>query len=92
MDRKQKLRLIYERNKRHQLIFQHADQHQEARDAARAAEEARLAQPAEAEEQTGEVWSARTQEIRNKLTGRKRMARERWNRFAGTAGGGGRGL
>ncbi len=91
MDRKQKLRLIYERNKRHQLIFQHADQHQQARDAARAAEEARLAQPT-TEGEAAEVWSARTQEIRNKLTGRKRMARERWNRFAGTAGGGGRGL
>jgi len=38
------------------------------------------------------VWSAKLQEIRNKNTGRTRMATERWNRFAGTEGGGGRGL
>lgn len=30
--------------------------------------------------------------IRNKLTGQKRASTERWNRFAGTSGGGGRGL
>ena len=30
--------------------------------------------------------------IRDKNTGRERMAKERWNRFAGTEGGGGRGL
>lgn len=30
--------------------------------------------------------------IRNKLTGQKRVSKERWNRFAGTSGGGGRGL
>jgi hypothetical protein len=38
------------------------------------------------------VWSARVGEIRNRLTGQKRKAKERWNRFAGTSGGGGRGL
>jgi hypothetical protein len=32
------------------------------------------------------------QMIRDKNTGRKTMAKERWNRFAGTEGGGGRGL
>lgn len=38
------------------------------------------------------VWSAKMQEMRDKNTGRKRMATERWNRFAGTESGGGRGL
>lgn len=38
------------------------------------------------------VWSARMQDIRNKIDGKKRMADDRWNRFAGTEGGGGRGL
>ncbi len=37
------------------------------------------------------VWSAKTQEIRNRLTGKKTMAKDRWNRFAGTSGGGGKG-
>ena len=30
--------------------------------------------------------------IRNRLTGQKRMSRERWNRFSGTSGAGARGL
>lgn len=38
------------------------------------------------------VWSAKYQEIMDRNTGRKRMATERWNRFAGTEDGGGRGL
>jgi len=38
------------------------------------------------------AWSARMQSIRDKNTGRERMAKERWNRFAGTEAGGGRGL
>ena len=38
------------------------------------------------------VWSAKLHEIRDKNTDRKRMAQERWNRFAGTAESGGRGL
>jgi hypothetical protein len=38
------------------------------------------------------VWSAKHQMIRNRLTNKKRMAKERWNRFAGTAAAGARGL
>lgn len=38
------------------------------------------------------VWSARMQQIRNRNTGDLREAKERWNRFAGTAESGGRGL
>lgn len=91
MDRKQRLRLIHERNQRNQRIFQHAEQHQQATDAAREAQ-AFAPPPAEQTDADGAVvWSARTQDIRNKLTGRKRAARDRWNRFAGTAGGGGMG-
>ena len=38
------------------------------------------------------VWSAKLQMVRDKNTGRQQMAKERWNRFAGTAEAGGRGL
>ena len=38
------------------------------------------------------VWSAKVGEVRNRLTGKKHAAKDRWNRFAGTEGGGGRGL
>ena len=31
-------------------------------------------------------------QIKNRITGKKRASKERWNRFAGTSGSGGRGL
>lgn len=89
MDRKQRLRLIYERNKRNQLIFQHADQHRQNVEAEREAQALTPPPPPSGDEEV--VWSAQTQNIRNRLTGRKRMARDRWNRFAGTAESGGMG-
>ncbi|MDG1286798.1 MAG: hypothetical protein P8P30_04455 [Rickettsiales bacterium] len=33
----------------------------------------------------------RAQQIRNRISGRKRASKDKWNRFAGTSGGGGRG-
>lgn len=38
------------------------------------------------------AWGDKVAVIRNRLTGKKRTSRERWNRFAGTGGEGGRGL
>lgn len=48
--------------------------------------------PGRAQEAKQEVWSAKVQEFRNLNTGRKRAAQDKWNRFAGTAAAGGRGL
>lgn len=93
MDKKLKKRLLLERNKRHHEINLHAEQHQAATERARA-EEAKRAPSSPSSggaSQDAPVWSARLQEIRNKNTGRKRTARDRWNRFAGTEGGGGMG-
>jgi len=92
LDRKLKKKLIVARNKRHNLINLQAAQHQENLE--RQAEEeaailAALIKPAESSNQ--EVWSAKVQDIRNKLTGKKRMARDRWNRYSGTSDGGGMG-
>ena len=63
------------------------EREEELRDAALAS--ARVAEQTSAGKP---VWSAKLQMIRDKNTGRTRMATERWNRFAGTEGGGGRGL
>ncbi len=92
MDKKLKKKIVLARNKRTQLILQHARQHQAEAERIAEEEEARrqaLAKRGEAPED--EVWSAKTQEIRDRLTNRKRKARDRWNRFAGTSGGGGMG-
>ncbi len=83
---------IKARNKRHHHINLMAE-HQEEEARRIAGQAAQLAELPPTPAATGDpVWSARLQEIRNKNTGRKRMASERWNRFAGTSGGGGRGL
>src|SRR5690606_35881718 len=36
-------------------------------------------------------WTDKTAKVRNRLTGKKRDAKERWNRFAGTSDAGSRG-
>lgn len=90
MDKKLKKKLLLERNKRQNIIFQHAEQHAKNVELAREEEQKRfdsLQTSAAASEE--EIWSAKVQEVRNKLTGKKRAARDRWNRYAGTSGGGG---
>ncbi|MCI5049300.1 MAG: hypothetical protein MRY32_03090 [Rickettsiales bacterium] len=97
MDHKLKKKLIFLRNKKNQRIFQHA-RIQAAQDAMIKEQEQERLNPdgedektREQKEKDEEVWSAQVIEIRNKLTNKKRRSHERWNRFAGTAGGGARG-
>lgn len=84
------------KNKRVQAINLQEGQLQRERDLEQEREEevkaASRASSRNAKKPDNVVWSAKLQEIRNKNTGRKQMAQERWNRFAGTAEAGGRGL
>ena len=96
--KKQKKKLQMLKNRHTLEINQQAEVHARNRDLDREREEelreAALAS-ARIAERTSDgkpVWSAKLQMIRDKNTGRQRMATERWNRFAGTEGGGGRGL
>lgn len=83
--------LIRKRNKRDLGIIHHQEQIAQQEEARQKAEAALIA-PGSVVSDGEVVWSAKTQEIRNRLNGKKRMAGERWNRFAGTSDGGGRGL
>jgi hypothetical protein len=94
-----KKKQILARNRHTQMVNSHADTHElgrvlekereeEMREASMAS--ARAAERTSSGEKT--VWSAKVQMIRNKNTGRARAADSKWNRFAGTEGGGGRGL
>lgn len=86
---------IQARNKRDLRVNTQEEFHEDFRQKAREFEEdikENLAREAERTEEGEVIWSARLQTVRNRLTGKKRMAAERWNRFSGTAGGGGRGL
>jgi hypothetical protein len=95
--KKAKKHALLLKNRKHQIIAQHAEQHGRERDLEREREEemreaASRASARGAAEKKGEpTWSARMQQVRNKIDGSKRMADDRWNRFAGTESGGGMG-
>ncbi len=94
MDQHLKQKLILMRNRKQQRILQHLILHEQSRQIARdehtkSYENATSSPEKVVTEPTG---CARLQDVRNKLTGRKKMAKERWNRFAGTAAAGGKGL
>ena len=88
MDHKTKKQVILARNKRNQRIFQHARQHKAEHERILEEQQALMEQPAAPAAPQEEIWSARAQEIRDKLTNKKRMSKDRWNRFAGTSGAG----
>lgn len=89
-DKKAKKKAQIKRNRFHQEIYNCLR--------LRRAEEARVKKDFDAKnikpEQISESvsWSAKTVSVRDRLTGKKRVSKERWNRFAGTSDGGGRGL
>jgi len=83
--------LIWKRNKRDKLIREHLEELKREQERIEERKEEQSARPASVVKDA-EIWSAKTQEIRNRLTGKKREAKDRWNRFAGTEGGGGKGL
>jgi hypothetical protein len=99
VDKKHKKLAQILKNRLNQGLQQHADSAARERDLDREREEekhrAASKSSRSAAQKAGDkkpVWSAKMQEIRDKNTGRKTMAKERWNRFAGTESGGGRGL
>ena len=78
------------------MIFQHARIHKAEHDRILEEDlerrEAREdAKTKEQREEEREVWSAKTQKIRNRITGKRTKAKERWSRFAATSDSGSRG-
>lgn len=96
MDAKVKKKLIQKRNRRNQMIFQSARIHQSehrriTEDEFAALNPERPEPTREEREEQDKVWSEKVQKVRNRLTDKKRDARDRWNRYAGTEDGGGMG-
>jgi hypothetical protein len=88
--------LVTKRNKRDLLINKQVKQVHDEQERLRELEEERahrlsLASAAGAKKEDA-PWMAKTMEVRNRLNDQKRGSAERWNRFAGTMDGGGRGL
>lgn len=90
--RKKKLKRIAQqkKNRHHQLMFQMVRMRNA--NAKRARETQNRLKPHKSKAGKKPEWSEKVSTVRNRLTGKKRTSKERWNRFAGTSGGGGRGL
>lgn len=87
-DKKDKKKEVRERNKRNWIIFQHAELHREQVDIA--APDTPL-KASKGSKKNQKIWSEQLVSIRNRLDKSKRVADERWNRFAATGDSGGRG-
>ncbi|MDX2072775.1 MAG: hypothetical protein SFX19_00230 [Alphaproteobacteria bacterium] len=94
LTRKAKKKAQAKKNKYHQMIFEMVRLRREEDGRLKEEEEKRRKtnRLSEAKKEDDLVWSAKVGEVRNRLTDKKRASKERWNRFAGTEGGGGRGL
>ena len=98
--RKEKKKRILARNKRHNLVNLMAWQHEGVAasrelsapeyDIEKSRADEKLRKEHDVEESV--IWSEKVSFVRNRITNKKRASKERWNRFAGTSGGGGRGL
>lgn len=78
------------KNRHHQMLFELARRRRA--EAARQRENERRMNPKRSEGPGNKEWSDKVSKVRNRLTGRKRDSKERWNRFSGTSDAGGRGL
>ncbi len=91
-----KKEVIRARNKRHLIINQLSELANQAPADSHpiAAPVGPIQQPVTALSTDQIAYSGNTKldAIRNRINGRRRVAKDRWNRFAGTSGGGGRGL
>jgi hypothetical protein len=89
--KKTKKALQLKKNRLHFEIFNvFRQQREEAERLRQKEEEARAGKSTEISSEN--AWGDKVAVVRNRLTDKKRVSRERWNRFAGTEGGGGRGL
>ena len=83
-----KRRELQQKNRKQQLMFEMMRMRRA--DAARNRENEALMLPKHSDGKQQEC-SDKVSKVRNRLTGKKRDAKDRWNRFAGTSDAGGRG-
>jgi len=89
--RERKKALLKKKNRLHQQIFTLLRLRRSEEDRVRDLEKSQ--KPKSQEKNAPDAKTTdKVNAVRNRLTGQKRLSRERWNRFAGTSGGGGRGL
>lgn len=81
-----------EKNRKDWIFFRQAEELRENVDIKAPTREDKPAERAPAKSEDKEkLWSSKLSSIRNRLDNSKRVSDDRWNRFAGTSDGGGRG-
>jgi hypothetical protein len=88
LNKKLKRREQQKKNRKHQLMFEVVRMRR-----AEAARKRELEQkkPPGYSKPGQKEWTDKVSKVRNRLTGKKREAKDRWNRFAGTSDAGARG-
>jgi len=84
----EKKKRIHEHNKRHEMIFRHAELLRENVNIGAPVHEAKPGDRTGTGKKDVKLWGAA---VRNRLDNSRRKTEDRWNRFAGTSGGGGMG-
>lgn len=93
---KEKKKLLNKKNRYHQQLFEllrlrRVDE-ERVEELEKAQNPRRSRDSKKKRHQDDKVWSEKVATIRNRLDGRKRDSKERWNRFAATGDAGARGL
>lgn len=91
-DKKERKKSQLKKNRYHQEIFHALRLRRSEADRVEKQKEALAPSPSGHGDEGEKVWSEKVATIRNRLTDQRRTSKERWNRFAGTGGEGGRGL
>lgn len=96
LSKKEKKKLQNKKNRYHQQLFELVRLRRVDQERVEELEEAKKPRRDKEgrvkNEEEDPIWSEKLATIRNRLDGRKRESKERWNRFAGTESAGARGL
>lgn len=92
LTKREKKKALLKKNRFHQEIFNFLRLRRNEEERIKKQDDARKPSAPEKKDDDKEIWSAKVASVRNRLDGSRRVSKERWNRFAGTESGGGRGL
>ncbi len=76
---------LLKKNRFHQEIYQWLRLRRGDEERVKKLDEAKKPAPNRTEKDASKDWGDKVATIRNRLDGQKRVSKERWNRFAGTA-------
>jgi hypothetical protein len=92
LTKKQKKQHLYKKNRQHEKLFHLMRLRRAEASRIKELDDKRNKPKIADKKKKKKKFTDKVSKVRNRLTGKRRESKERWNRFAGTSGGGGRGL